>query len=718
METVTGTVERITFQSVENGYAILRFAVAGYTEPITVIGAFSSVSPGESLRLTGFWTSHPKFGHQFKVNDYQVTRPATITGIQKYLGSGLIKGVGPVTAKRIVEHFGLATLDVIESDIGRLSEVKGIARRRIERIQVTWAEQRAIKDVMLFLQSHSVSTHLAVKIYKTYGNEAISVVESNPYRLAAEVYGIGFKTADQIAQNMGLAADAPTRLQAGLLYTLNQAAEQGHCYLPDTELVKQATEILAVESEPLSTALLVLEKDKLTRTEQAGEISAVYLPTLWQAEQSVARRITNLLRHPVKVDLLRVDGWIQRYAEQSSLTLSDEQSNAIIQAVSHRVMILTGGPGTGKTSTMKCLVELLRAMKKRVLLASPTGRAAQRLSEVTGMDALTIHRLLAFDPKNFGFKHNEENPLAADVVIVDEASMLDVVLANNLLKAIAPTTQLILVGDVDQLPSVGPGTVLRDLIESGALPVTRLTTIFRQAASSLIIQNAHRINKGEYPILIKPGERQADCYFIEAAEPEEILEIIVKTVSQSLPKRLSYDPMCDIQVLTPMNRGTVGATNLNTILQLALNPKDAGKQELNRGGRILRVGDKVIQKVNNYDLEVFNGDMGRVEFVDLEDQHVAVRFGNSLVTYDYADVLELGLAYAVSTHKSQGSEYPVVVIPVHTSHYRMLSRNLLYTALTRAKKLVVLIGTKKAIAAALHNVEAVKRYTRLREICR
>lgn len=713
METVTGTVERITFQSVENGYAILRFAVAGYTEPITVIGAFSSVSPGENLRLTGFWTSHPKFGQQFKVNDYQVTRPATITGIQKYLGSGLIKGVGPVTAKRIVEHFGLATLDVIESDIGRLSEVKGIARRRIERIQVTWAEQRAIKDVMLFLQSHSISTHLAVKIYKTYGNEAISVVESNPYRLAAEVYGIGFKTADQIAQNMGLAADAPTRLQAGLLYTLSQAAEQGHCYLPDNELVEEAAKILAVEKDALTSALVLLVAEKRVTTE--GQ--AVYLPSLWQAEQAVARRITNLLRHPVKVDLLRVDGWIQRYAEQSSLTLSDEQNTAIIQAVSHRVMILTGGPGTGKTSTMKCLVELLRAMKKRVLLASPTGRAAQRLSEVTGMDALTIHRLLAFDPKTFGFKHSEENPLAADIVIVDEASMLDVVLANNLLKAIAPTTQLILVGDVDQLPSVGPGTVLRDLIESGAVPVTRLTTIFRQAASSLIIQNAHRINKGEYPILIKPGERQADCYFIEAAEPEEILEIIVKTVSQSLPKRLSYDPMKDIQVLTPMNRGTVGATNLNTILQLALNPKDAGKQELNRGGRILRVGDKVIQKVNNYDLEVFNGDMGRVEFVDLEDQHVAVRFGNSLVTYDYADVLELGHAYAVSTHKSQGSEYPVVVIPVHTSHYRMLSRNLLYTALTRAKKVVVLIGTKKAIAAALHNVEAVKRYTTLQRLC-
>ena len=716
-ETITGLVERITFQSEETGYAILRFAVAGYAEPVTVTGTFSSLSPGENLRLTGCWTTHPKYGHQFKASDYQVTRPATITGIQKYLGSGLIKGVGPVTAKRIVEHFGLATLEVIESDITRLSEVRGISRKRIARIQVTWAEQRAIKDVMLFLQSHAVSTHLAVKIFKTYGNDAISVVETNPYRLAAEVYGIGFKTADKIAQNLGVSADAPTRLQAGLLYTLNQAAEQGHCYLPNTELLKQAGEVLEVqESEPLVLALAALENDQAVRTEAIENAHAIYLPSLWQAERSVARRITNLLQHPVKVDLLRVDGWLERYAEGTKLTLSTEQNAAIIQAVSQRVMILTGGPGTGKTSTMKCLVELLRAMKKKVLLASPTGRAAQRLSEVTGMEALTIHRLLAFDPSNFGFKHNEENPLVADVVIVDEASMLDVVLANNLLKAIAPTTQLILVGDVDQLPSVGPGTVLRDLLESGAVPVTRLTQIFRQAAESLIIQNAHRINQGAFPILVKPGDRLSDCYFIEATEPEEILELIVKTVSQSLPKRLSYDPMRDIQVLTPMNRGIVGATNLNSILQLALNPPQAGKQEVQRGGRTLRVGDKVIQKVNNYHLEVFNGDMGRVEFVDLEEQHVVVRFGNNLVTYDYGDIVELGHAYAVSTHKSQGSEYPVVVIPLHSSHYRMLSRNLVYTALTRAKKLVVIVGTKRAIGASLHNVEAVKRYTRLRQM--
>ncbi|MFN7928933.1 MAG: ATP-dependent RecD-like DNA helicase [Blastocatellia bacterium] len=714
-ETINGLVEHITFQSAENGYAILRFSVEGHREPITVTGTFSSISPGENLRLTGFWTTHPKYGQQFKVTDYQVTRPATITGIQKYLGSGLIKGVGPVTAKRIVEHFGLETLDIIETDIGRLSEIKGIARKRIERIQITWAEQRAIKDVMLFLQSHAISTHFAVKIFKTYGNESISVVENNPYRLAAEVYGIGFKTADQIAQNMGLAADAPARLQAGLLYTLNQAAEQGHCYLPSEELVKQTAEILDVTGEHIQDALRLLLQKELVKTELIKDHLAVYLPSLWQAEQSVARRIKNLLQHPVNVDLLWVEAWLERYAENTKLTLSPEQNAAILQAASQRVMILTGGPGTGKTSTMKCLVELLRAMKKKVLLASPTGRAAQRLSEVTGTEALTIHRLLAFDPANFRFKHDETNPLAADVVIVDEASMLDVVLANNLLKAIALSTQLILVGDVDQLPSVGPGTVLRDLIEAGTVPLTHLTQIFRQAAQSLIIQNAHRINKGEYPFLVKPGDRQADCYFIEATEPEEIVELIVRTVSQSLPNRLGYDAMKDIQVLTPMNRGTVGATNLNTILQLALNP-DAGKGELVRGGRTLRVGDKVIQKVNNYNLEVFNGDMGRVEFVDLEEQQVVVRFGNQLITYDYGDITELGLAYAVSTHKSQGSEYPVVVIPIHSSHYRMLSRNLLYTALTRAKKLAVLIGTKKAIAAALYNVEAIKRFTRLREI--
>jgi exodeoxyribonuclease V alpha subunit len=723
-QTLAGSVERVTYHNEQNGYTVLRLHVAGHAEPVTVTGNFSTVSPGESLRLTGWWTSHPQYGDQFKALRYEVTRPATIAGIQKYLGSGLIKGVGPVTAKRIVEHFGDQTLEVIEQDIGRLIEVKGVARKRVEMIQKTWQEQRAIKEVMLFLQSHSVSTHLAVKIYKQYGNDAITVVEKTPYRLAAEVYGIGFKTADQIARSLGLAVDAEERLRAGLQHVLGEATEQGHCYLPRRELILKASEALGVEDLARLDASLgaLLDEGQLKIVEPHDEPlfgetthgdDAIYLPPLWQSEKSIARRLRVLLERPVRVDEARVNAWLGRFAEAKGVELSDEQQAAIRLAAKSRVMVLTGGPGSGKTTTLRALVALFNAMRKVVVLASPTGRAAQRLSEVTGEEAKTLHRLLEFDPSAMGFKHGEETPLRADVIVVDEASMLDVLLANSLLKAVHPLSQLILVGDVDQLPSVGPGTVLRDLIDSGVVPVARLTKIFRQAAESLIIQNAHRINRGEFPVLVKPGEGQSDCYFIEAEEPQEVADLIVNVVSRSLPRKFGYDPVNDIQVLAPMNRGQVGANNLNVVLQQALNPPDARKDELGRGGRVLRVGDKVIQKVNNYKLDVFNGDVGIIDAIDLEDQMLAVRFGDRAVSYDYADVLELGHAFAVSIHKSQGSEYPAVIVPLHMQHFMMLSRNLVYTALTRAKKTVVLIGTTKAIGAAMRNVEAVHRFTGL-----
>ncbi|MBO0800381.1 MAG: AAA family ATPase, partial [Blastocatellia bacterium] len=531
---LTGSVERVTYHNEQNGYTVLKLLIPGHGEPLTVTGNFSSVSPGESLRVTGIWTTHPQYGDQFKALDYAVVRPATIAGIQKYLGSGLIKGVGPVTAKRIVEHFGEKTLDVIESDIARLAEVKGIARKRIEMIQKTWQDQRAIKDVMLFLQSHSVSTHFAVKIYKQYGNESISMVEKTPYRLASEVYGIGFRTADQIAKNLGMPADAAERMRAGLQFVLLQATDDGHCYLPSGELIERSSVVLGIEDRgKLETTLEKMLDDGLLKTENnKADGKAIYLPPIWQSERGVARRLMTLLEKQIRVDEKRIDNWLDRFNAKQGIELSAEQRRAVQRAASERVFVLTGGPGTGKTSTLRAMVGLFSAMGRSVLLASPTGRAAQRLSDITGREAKTIHRLLEFEPSQMSFKRNEELPLEADVVIIDEASMIDIVLANSLFKAVHPDSQLILVGDVDQLPSVGPGTVLRDLIDSSAVPVARLTQVFRQAAESLIVQNAHRINRGEFPLLVKPGEQQSDCYFIEAEEPDEMVELIVRSVAR------------------------------------------------------------------------------------------------------------------------------------------------------------------------------------------
>ncbi len=712
---LTGTVDRVTYHSEESGYSVLRLSVPGMADAVTVVGNFPTIAPGEQLRLRGWWTTHPQYGDQFKSMGYEVLRPATITGIQKYLGSGLIKGVGPVTARRIVDHFGTATLDIIENDIGRLGEVHGIARKRVDLIQRAWEEQRAIKQVMLFLQSNGVSTHFAVKIFKHYAQDSIEVVEKTPYRLAAEVFGIGFRTADQIARNLGLPFDSPERIEAGLRFVLSDASDEGHCFLPQQELLTRAAEILEIEeSLKIEVVLAQMITAERLKCEILDGENSIYLPAFWQAERSLARRLFSLVNRPLEVSADRVRHWLERYAGRHSIELSAEQIQAIVDAATRRVLILTGGPGTGKTTTLRAMVQLFLSMGKRVLLASPTGRAAQRLSEVTGREAKTIHRLLEFDPSQMGFKRGEELPLDADVVIIDESSMIDLLLANSLLRAVPPDAQLVLVGDADQLPSVGPGRVLEDLIACGTIPVARLTQVFRQAAESLIVQNAHRINRGEFPRLVTPGSEKSDCYFIEEEDPAEIVSLLVRAVASSLPARFGYDPRSDIQVLTPMNRGHVGANSLNTVLQQTLNPPRPGRQELARGNRLMRVGDRVIQRVNNYKLEVFNGDLGTIEAIDLEDQVVAVRFGNRLVAYDYADLLELALGYAVTVHKSQGSEYPAIVIPVHSSHYLMLSRNLLYTALTRARKTVVIIGSVKALAIAMRSIEAVKRYTSLR----
>jgi exodeoxyribonuclease V alpha subunit len=784
---LVGSVERVTYTSAETGYTIARVKVSSDPDPVTIVGHFSSITPGESLRMAGFWVTHKEYGPQFKVVNYEVCKPATLAGIEKYLGSGLIKGVGPVTAKRIVAHFRETTLDVIEKDIERLREVPGIGRKRVEMISRAWIEQQAVKEVMLFLQSHGVSTHFAVKIYKTYGDRSIQTVTENPYRLAKDIYGIGFRTADKIAADIGIASDSDERIRAGLSHALSEATDNGHCYLPGPELIEETAKLLSVENRELleKAALAMASENELiavpvepgmgdenrgmgdrgwgmeeeppddfgddwqpdwkkakssNRSAQTAassiphppspipqhsapstqhsapstQHSLFYLPALFQSERNVARFIRGLLTRPLPCDQAAVSTWIGKYTAKAKIELSEEQLKALSTAAGARVMVLTGGPGCGKTTTLRAMVKLFKAMGRTVELASPTGRAAQRLSEVAGVEARTIHRMLAYDPKQHAFTRNAENPLEADVIVVDEASMLDVTLAAHLLKAVPSDGQLVLVGDIDQLPSVGPGRVLSDIIDSEAVPVIRLTQVFRQAQGSFIITNAHRIREGEFPRLIAPdGVSETDCYFLKADEPEDIHRLVVNAVTRSLPKKFGYHPSSDIQVLTPMNRGSAGAGELNRLLQGTLNPPDHRKEEIERMGRVYRVGDKVIQRVNNYNLEVFNGDVGTIIGIDTEDQTATIDYGGREVIYDWADLNEVGHGFAISIHKSQGSEYPAVVMVVHPQAFPVLSRNLIYTGLTRAKRTVVIVGSTRAVGMAMGRTEAGKRYTRL-----
>lgn len=720
-EQLKGVVERITYHAAESGYTIARFKVPGERDLVTITGSFASIQAGQTMEVAGIWRDHPKYGAQFQVCQYRETKPATITGIEKYLGSGLIKGVGPVTAKRIVAHFGLDTLSVIETQIDRLHEVPGIAKKRVKLIQAAWSEQKAIKEVMLFLQGHGVSTTYAVKIYKQYGDESIAVVTQNPYRLATDIYGIGFVTADAIARNLGIDPNSEYRYRSGILHVLNHAAEEGHCFLPQPELVNRTVERLAlpehrIEPRDIEELTIAMSLDEeLILQGGSGELTGqfiCYSPPFYRAEQAVSDRLQTLLSRPLIVDSVRVQRWIDRFVATTHTPLSEQQRQSVEMAAHSRVLILTGGPGTGKTTTTRTIVALWKAMGKTIGLASPTGRAAQRLSEVTGQEAKTLHRLLEFDPKTMKFKRDLENPIPVDALVIDEASMLDLFLANSLIKAIAPTSQLLLVGDIDQLPSVGAGAVLKDLIESGCMPVMRLTQVFRQAQASQIVTNAHRINQGEFPKLEPVSEQpRSDCLWLQATEPEHGVQAIQDVIQHLIP-RLGIDP-AQVQVLCPMTRGVVGSRNLNKELQALINPPDPTKPELIRGGMALRVGDRVIQQVNDYNREVFNGDMGRIQAIDLEEQEVTVQFGDRLVSYDYADLNEIALAYAVTIHKSQGSEYPVVILPMFMQHYLMLSRNLLYTGLTRAKQLAVLIGAQKAIGLAVRQENAMQRYTLL-----
>jgi exodeoxyribonuclease V alpha subunit len=722
IEYLQGIIERVTFHSEESGYTIARLKTPEERDLVTIVGRFPDIHAGQTLRLSGYWREHPKFGQQFQVVHAQETKPATLTGLEKYLGSGLIKGIGPMTAKRIVAHFGLETLNIIEEHSERLIEIPGIARKRVEMITSAWAAQKAIKEVMVFLQGHGVSTTYAVKIFKQYGDQAIDVVSKNPYQLATDIYGIGFITADTIARNLGLAPDSPFRYQAGITHMLTTASEDGHCFLPHGELVDRVVKQLVLPEHPVEpariTELIIQMAEAKQLMTQPGygdlqEQQICYTPAFYRTEVALASRLAGFAKAPVAVDLPRVQHWIEGYTQKMGMMLSDQQRRAVELAASSRLLILTGGPGCGKTFTTKTIAALWKAMGKSIVLAAPTGRAAQRLSEMTKREAKTVHRLLAFDPKTMRFRFDEQNPLEAEAIIVDETSMLDLFLAHSLFKAIPSSAQVLLVGDIDQLPSVGPGMVLRDMIASEQIPVVCLTEVFRQAQASHIITNAHLINAGHFPHLVPTTKfTESDCLWLEAAEPLLGAEGISHLVSSYLPKH-RIDPVKQVQVLCPAIRGEVGTRQLNTMLQQVLNPPRSGKVEIARGGHTLRVGDRVIQQVNDYQREVFNGDIGTIASIDLEEQEVVVQFTERDVTYDYADLSELVLAWAVTVHKSQGSEYPVVILPLFMQHYLLLSRNLLYTGLTRAKQLAILVGPTKAIGLTIKRVMDRQRYTAL-----
>ncbi len=696
-------VERITYQNPENGYSVMKVKVKGYNDLVTLVGNLLEVPAGSVLLCEGDWKVDKRYGSQFVCHTWEEVMPATIYGIEKYLGSGLVKGIGPKFARLIVNKFGLDTIEVIETDIERLYEVPGIGKKRVEKIRESWEKQKDIKNVMLFLQGYGVSTAYAARIYRQYGKESIDKVKENPYRLADDIWGIGFKTADGIAGKMGYEKNDLRRCKSGIIYTLNQLANEGHVYSETEQLVKSALELLEADEESIRKAL-----SDMSHTEDLKiEGDAIYLSPFYFAEVGTANRLLALL-HESDGNLF-VSGFnAAELSDATGIVYDEVQLHAIEEALRSRVMVLTGGPGTGKTTTTQGIIAALKHLGLRILLAAPTGRAAKRMSEATGIEAKTIHRLLEYNPKD-GYKRNDENPLEGDALIVDECSMIDIILMNNLMKAVPASMRLILVGDIDQLPSVGAGNVLRDIIESGKIPVIRLARIFRQAQSSRIVISAHAINQGRFPDT--SNGKDTDFFFIQQEDPEKVAGEIVNLVKNRLPKAY-HRKSSDIQVLTPMQRGIVGAANLNMALQHALNPSEVS---LNRSGYSFRRGDRVMQLRNNYDKDVFNGDLGFVESVDLEERTLSVNFDGRLVEYDSSELDELTLAYATTIHKSQGSEYPIVVIPVLMTHYVMLQRNLIYTGITRARKICVLIGTKKALSYAIRNMTVLKRNTKLKE---
>ena len=711
-EVLAGLVERVTFHNAENGFCVLRVKARGHRDLITVIGHAATISAGEWVTTSGDWVNDHTHGQQFKARFMRTSAPTSIDGIEKYLGSGMIRGIGPVYAKKMVKAFGEKVFDIIEAEPDRLREVTGIGAVRAKRITAAWAEQKIVREIMVFLHSHGVGTARAVRIFKTYGSDAVQVMTENPYRLARDIRGIGFRTADAIAMRLGIEKTAMIRIRAGISYALTEAMDEGHCGLPTEQLIPLGVELLEVAKELVLTALELELSDGTVIADTVGETACIFLGGLYRAEKVIAERMTRLINGTLPwpfIDPEKALPWIE---QKTGLSMAESQIAAIRLSLLSKVLVITGGPGVGKTTIVNSILRILAAKGTRLLLGAPTGRAAKRMTEATGFEAKTIHRLLEVDPKGGGFKRNADNPLECDLLVIDESSMVDIMLMQALVKAVPDAAALLMVGDIDQLPSVGPGQVLADVISSGAVPVVRLTEVFRQAAQSRIISSAHRINQGSLPDLSKP-DGDSDFYFVQTDDPETAVPRIIELVRTRIPKRFGFDPIRDIQVLCPMNRGGVGARSLNIELQKALNP--AGERKVERFGWTFAPGDKVMQIENDYDKEVYNGDIGYVDDVDPDAGELVANFDGRAVTYSFGELDTLVPAYAATIHKSQGSEYPAVVIPVLTQHYAMLQRNLLYTGVTRGKRLVVLVGQKKAVAIAVKNVSGRRRWSKLNE---
>jgi exodeoxyribonuclease V alpha subunit len=711
-EVLAGLVERVTFHNADNGFCVLRIKARGHRDLVTVVGHAASISAGEWITASGGWTNDPVHGQQFRAAFLKTSAPSSAEGIEKYLGSGMIRGIGPVYARRLVQRFGTDVFDVIEADPRRLREIDGIGPKRAARIASAWADQKVIREIMVFLHSHGVGTARAVRIFKTYGADAVQVMSENPYRLAKDIRGIGFRTADAIARKLGIEPTATIRLRAGIAFALTEAMGDGHCGLPREALIGLAGKLLEVPADLIAAALALELAEGNVTADTLSDTPCVFLTGLHQAERSLSGHLKRIGAGPLpwqEIDADRALPWIE---EKTGMTLADTQAAAVRMALASKVLAITGGPGVGKTTIVNAILRILAAKGVRIRLCAPTGRAAKRMTEATGMEARTIHRLLEFDPKSFGFRHDEDSPLDCDLLVIDESSMVDVPLMLSLLRAVPATAALLIVGDTDQPPSVGPGQVLADIIASGTVPVMRLTEVFRQAAQSRIITSAHRINAGRIPDLSLP-DGDSDFYFVPAEQPEQAAARIVHMVKHRIPDRFGFDPVRDIQVLCPMNRGGAGARALNIALQAALNP--AGPRKVERFGWTFAPGDKVMQMENDDDKEVFNGDIGMIEDVDDEDGEVRVRFDGRPVAFGFGERDMLVPACAVTINKSQGSEYPAIVIPVMTQHYAILQRNLLGTGITRGKKLVVLTGQRKAIAIAVRNASGRSRWSKLRE---
>ena len=711
-EVLAGLVERVTFHNSENGFCVLRIKARGHRDLVTVIGHAATIAAGEWITATGEWINYRNHGLQFKARFMRASAPTSIDGIEKYLASGMIRGIGPVYAKKMVKVFGQKVFDVIEAEPDRLREVDGIGPVRAQRITAAWAEQKIVREIMVFLHSHGVGTARSVRIYKTYGADSLQVMTENPYRLARDIRGIGFKTADAIAIRLGIEKTAMIRIRAGISYALTEAMDDGHCGLPTDKLTPLAVELLEAPGELIQTALELELRDGAVVADTVSETPCIFLAGLYHAEKAIAERIRCLANGALPwpfIDPVKALPWIE---QKTGLSLAESQVEAIRLALLSKVLVITGGPGVGKTTIVNAILRVLSAKDVKLILCAPTGRAAKRMTEATGFEANTIHRLLEIEPKTGGFKRNADNTLECDLLVVDETSMVDVMLMQALINAVPDRAALLIVGDIDQLPSVGPGQVLADLIACKSVPVVRLKEVFHQAAQSRIITSAHRINQGTIPELSRP-EGASDFYFVQADDPETAASRITELVKTRIPQRFGLDPIRDIQVLCPMNRGGVGARSLNIELQATLNP--AGEQKVERFGWTFAPGDKVMQIQNDYDKEVYNGDIGYIDGVDLNDSELTASFDGRSVTYGFGELDNLIPAYAATIHKSQGSEYPAVVIPVMTQHYTMLQRNLLYTGVTRGKRLVVLVGQKKAVAIAVKNVSGRLRWSKLRE---